>query len=256
MPGSRLLCPDRSATVAAGVRLIGFDRPGYGGSDPKPGRTIADGADDVGAVADALGIDRFAVVGWSSGGAYALGCAARLGERVTAVADVAGDAPIDEFPEVLAALPERIRGRIPRIRAGDPEAFAELRERMAPMVSDPTSIFAGDDDPSDPDARLNRRPAVLAALDAWLREGLRQGDEGWVEDWVATFTPWGFRLAEVDRPVRVWRGDADRLSQAADSELIAAAIPGATLTVIAGEGHSIAETRWSEILAGLAEAAD
>ena len=228
--------------------MIGLDRPGYGGSDPRPGRTIADGAEDVAAVAEGLGIDRFAVVGWSSGGAYALACAARLGERVTAVVDVAGDAPIDEFPEVLAALPERVRLRVTRVRAGDRAALDDLRERIAPMVSDPTLIFGDGDDTSDPDVRLNRRPAVRTALLAWFGEAFRQGDVGWVEDWVATFTPWGFSLSEIARPVHVWRGDADRMSQALDSELIAAAIPGATMTVVPGEGHSIAETRWSEIL--------
>jgi pimeloyl-ACP methyl ester carboxylesterase len=122
---------------------------------------------------------------------------------------------------------------------------------MAPLVNDPTLIFAGGGDDADPDVRLNRRPVVRAALETWLREGMRQGDTGWVEDWVATFTPWGFALSEIRRPVHVWRGDADRMSEAADSALIAAAIPGATLTVVRGEGHSIAETRWSEILAGL-----
>jgi pimeloyl-ACP methyl ester carboxylesterase len=66
-PGSRLLCPDEDATAAAGVRLLTVDRPGYGGSDARPDPTLLGWADDVQALADRLGLERFAVVGFSAG---------------------------------------------------------------------------------------------------------------------------------------------------------------------------------------------
>jgi pimeloyl-ACP methyl ester carboxylesterase len=81
-----------------------------------------------------------------------------------------------------------------------------------------------------------------------FEEAFRQGDEGWVEDWLATYDDWGFRLADVPRPVAVWRGDADRLSSATDSRLLAAGIGAASLQVVPGEGHAIAVTHWPEIL--------
>lgn len=65
-PGSRLLCPDEDATVGAGVRLLTVDRPGYGGSDPRPDPTLLGWADDVQALAGQIGLERLAVVGFSA----------------------------------------------------------------------------------------------------------------------------------------------------------------------------------------------
>ena len=70
------------ASAERGIRWVSYDRPGYGGSTPHPGRDIASAAADVEAIADALGIDRFAVLGHSGGGPHALACAALLGDRV------------------------------------------------------------------------------------------------------------------------------------------------------------------------------
>jgi pimeloyl-ACP methyl ester carboxylesterase len=75
-----------------------------------------------------------------------------------------------------------------------------------------------------------------------------QGGEGWVEDWLATYADWGFRLAEVPCPVAVWRGDADRLSAAADTQILADDLPDATLHVVPGAGHGLPVVAWSEIL--------
>jgi pimeloyl-ACP methyl ester carboxylesterase len=81
-----------------------------------------------------------------------------------------------------------------------------------------------------------------------FREGFRQGSRGWLDDWVATFEDWGFRLADVTRPVAVWRGDEDRLSTATDSERLAGSLPAATLRTVPGGGHSLATTHWRPIL--------
>ena len=62
------------ASERLGIRWVSHDRPGYGGSTPVPDRDIASAARDVAAIADALGIDRFAVMGHSGGGAHALAC--------------------------------------------------------------------------------------------------------------------------------------------------------------------------------------
>lgn len=77
------------------MRLISFDRPGYGGSERLPGRRVADVAADVAAIADAMGLDTFAVVGRSGGGPHSLACAALLPDRVTRVAVLVGLAPRD-----------------------------------------------------------------------------------------------------------------------------------------------------------------
>jgi pimeloyl-ACP methyl ester carboxylesterase len=116
MPGSRLLCPDVEATGRRRIRLVGVDRPGYGESSPKPGRRIVDWADDARSLLDNLAVPVASVVGWSSGGPYALACAATLGERIRSVAVVAGDAPLDAVPGAFEALPTAVQELIARVR--------------------------------------------------------------------------------------------------------------------------------------------
>jgi pimeloyl-ACP methyl ester carboxylesterase len=67
-----------SAAARLGIRWGSYDRRGYGGSTARPGRDVASAADDVAAIAEALGIDRFAIMGHSGGGPHALACGARL----------------------------------------------------------------------------------------------------------------------------------------------------------------------------------
>ena len=92
-PGSRVFGPDSKTTAEAGVRLITVDRPGYGRSDPKPGRQILDWPADVEELAAALGVDEFDVAGHSSGGPYALACASSFPVRVKRVALISCIAP-------------------------------------------------------------------------------------------------------------------------------------------------------------------
>jgi pimeloyl-ACP methyl ester carboxylesterase len=247
---SARMCRSRSIL---GVRLIAFDRPGYGRSEPRPDRRIADGADDTAAIADGLGIERYAVVGSSSGGPCALACAALTPERLVAVATVAGDAPTEEAPELLEELPPNVLARVLAVRGGDLTGIDDLRTSLAPFVADPDLILGGPPSASaGPDGRLRSIPAVGAAMSRMVREGFRQGTVGYVEDWVATFQPWGFRLADVQRPATVWWGDDDPLVSGAHTELLAAGIPGARLVVVPGGGHSIAITQWRAILASVA----
>ncbi len=96
LPSSRLMHPDAAVCRSLGIRLVTVDRPGFGHSDPKPGRSLLDWADDVKALADQLGIDQFAVVGPSGGGPFVAACAYRLPTRIKRAAIVGGSGPIDE----------------------------------------------------------------------------------------------------------------------------------------------------------------
>ena len=93
-PNSRHLYGQNARDAAEqGLRLIGYDRPGYGGSSPQPGRTVADCAGDVRAICAELGIDRLVTWGISGGGPHVLACAALLPDLVAAVASLASPAP-------------------------------------------------------------------------------------------------------------------------------------------------------------------
>lgn len=255
MPGSRLLCPDVEATGRRGIRLVAVDRPGYGGSSPKPGRRIVDWAEDARSLLDNLAVPVASIVGWSSGGPYALACAATLGERIRSVAVVAGDAPLDAVAGAFKALPTAVQNLIARVRddpTGDPRAA--VAARCAWYAEDPLSMLASADAhaaPDDPDAAARRRPDVRETLAAMLTEGARQGAAGYVDDWIATVLPWGFRLADVARPVTIWWGDRDPLTPRADTEHLASAVPGARLRIVPGEGHSLPYLHWPAILDSL-----
>jgi len=91
---TRVICPPDNSARQLGVRMIAVDRPGLGLSTPRPGRGLLDWPPDVSEFADALGIERFAIVGWSGGGPYALACGRFLADRVTSIALVSGAAPL------------------------------------------------------------------------------------------------------------------------------------------------------------------
>jgi pimeloyl-ACP methyl ester carboxylesterase len=116
MPNSRQLYPDEDGTRAAGVRLITMDRPGYGRSDPRPGRTLLDWVDDYAEFADLRDLPPCPIVGWSSGGPYALACAARIPGRVRPIGLAASNAPLDEAPGGWDELSPEVRGLIERMR--------------------------------------------------------------------------------------------------------------------------------------------
>src|SRR5581483_3132479 len=105
-PGSGLLYePHVRDAEEKGIRLFSYDRPGYGASSRKRGRSVADCAPDVEAVCDSLGVGRFCVCGISGGGPHALATAALLPDRVAAAASLASVAPFDaEGLDFLAGM--------------------------------------------------------------------------------------------------------------------------------------------------------
>jgi pimeloyl-ACP methyl ester carboxylesterase len=221
--------PPRPLTDAArrlGLRWLGYDRPGYGGSTPQRGRTIAGAAADVAAIADALGVPRLAVVGHSGGAPHALACATLLPDRVTAVVAISGLAPYgadglewfaDMAPAGVASLSAATRGR----------AAIEAFEA---------------DPPEEPD--IGFTPGDWEALSgdwAWMLEvvqGAQQaGGPGAVDDHLAAVAPWGFDPADATVPVLVVHGEADRMVPPQHGRWLAPRIPGAQLWLRPGDGH-------------------
>jgi pimeloyl-ACP methyl ester carboxylesterase len=252
-PGSRLACPDVPATTAASVRLITFDRPGFGGSDPRPLHHLDEVAEELEALAVALELGSFPVIGWSGGGPYALACAARLPGRITAVALVSSSGLPDD-PDVLAQRTPEAEAMVDRLRSGSPDAAAQARhdvaQRVAAYGERPTMLLGmALSNEVDPDRAWMQQPAVAAALTTMWEEGARQGTAGLVDGWIALWAlPWRFTLAALPVPVTQWHGTGDLVVPIAQADRMADAIPGVVRHRCAGEGHLVALVHWAEIL--------
>ena len=244
-PGSRLFAPPADVPASLGVRLVTFDRPGFGGSDRREGRTVLDTAGDVAALADGLGIDRFAVVGVSAGGAHALGCAVALGERVTAVAVACMPGPLDEVPGGWDALDRRQRPAAEVARQDPKRAAAGVVRYSERWLDDPTTFLGGG---TLDDRALLAEPDAGAMLAADVTEALRPGAGGIADDLVALWMAWGFRIGEVRAGVRLWHGAQDTRGEP-DFRYLAATLPGCRARVWPDAGHLGVVRHWREVLA-------
>ena len=242
---------DESARVA-GVRVISPDRPGIGHSDAKPGRVLLDWPNDVVALVDALGIERFAVLGWSAGGPYAAACAFALPERITAVALVASGIPgdwqgmadeINRMDRVFMRLSTRAPGfeRLVFRAMG-------ITAARAPTVFRRLSLTSLD----KPSRKLLVGTPASAFSDP-IAEGLRN-PVGVVDDYRVLGSRWGFDPVEIHQPVYIWQGDSDGMLPSSWAERLAARIPNADLIICPGEGHFLALGRYPEIFAALRSA--
>ncbi|HEX6312940.1 MAG TPA: alpha/beta hydrolase [Acidimicrobiia bacterium] len=243
-PGSRLFHPDAATTTASGVRLVTFDRPGYGGSHRNEGRTLLDTAFDVVALADHLGLERFSVVGVSAGGAHALACAHAARDRLAHVAVASTPGPLDEVPGAWAALPQHVRPAAERARHDPQGAARGVLRYMRPFVEDPGTFLGGG---TRPDRAVLSEPAVAGMLGADVTEAFRPGADGFADDMLALWRPWGFRIAALPPGVRIWHGAHDTRAEP-DFRHLAATLPGARPTIWPGEGHYGALRHWREIL--------
>jgi pimeloyl-ACP methyl ester carboxylesterase len=243
-PMSRLDLPVSLEVLdSLGIDLIMYDRPGYGGSTPQPGRRVADAAADVAAVADALDFERFAVHGVSGGGPHALACAALLPQRVTRAASVVGLAPL--------VSPEGDLG------VGMSEATAEElqiaslgREALEPYIgayleAARTGADLMDewiDELPEPDREVYRSAEVRRMLDRAFAAAFAVSGDGWIDDDLAFVGEWGFDLGDIRVPVGVWVGAIDVLVPPSHGRLIAGRIPTAELHEIPDRGHELNHT--------------
>jgi pimeloyl-ACP methyl ester carboxylesterase len=240
-----------------GIRLVGYDRPGYGGSDRQAGRRVAEAAADVAAIADAFGVERFRTYGGSGGGPHALTCAALLPDRVIACVAFASPAPysapglawsagmgqdnVDEFSAAVAGevtLRGYLSAATDQLRSIDASGMAEMLRTLLP-------------------------DADLAVLDddvaGWLHDGftvgLRDGFEGWLDDDLAFVTEWGFELSRIRVPVLLMHGRHDLMVPFAHREWMALSIPGVSARLTDSDGHLTLVRRINDVHAWLMEQA-
>ena len=242
-PGSRLgRPPDEAALRDAGIRLITYDRPGYGISDRAAGRRVVDCVGDVEAIVDALGISRFAVTGRSGGGPHALAVAARLPDRVALAECVVGAAPFDASGlDWLAGMDAENVEEFGWVRQGEQVLHQELTRLAAAdlerMTADPAKVFSDDWQLADTDRQILARSDVQSVMVEAMREAFRPGVWGWVDDDLAFFAPWGFDVAEIRVPVTVRYGSQDVMIPAAHGAWLADHVPGADVIVDEQAGH-------------------
>ncbi|MGW4760568.1 alpha/beta fold hydrolase [Streptomyces pseudogriseolus] len=240
MPGSRVGPRPRSLFLyQRGARLISYDRPGYGGSDRRPGRRVADVAEDVARVADALGLDRFAVAGRSGGAPHALACAALMPDRVTRAAAMVGLAPRDArgLNWFAGMAPSNVTEF--RTAVSDPERFAagivprseRIREDPARLLEELRADLTADD------RLIVSDNTVRSMLLRNYREALGTSPYGWIDDALALTGPWGFDPASIKVPVLLWHGQEDVFSPASHSAWLAERIPRATAVLEPSAAH-------------------
>jgi pimeloyl-ACP methyl ester carboxylesterase len=239
-PNSRhLYGPSVADAAQRGLRLISYDRPGYGGSTPHPGHSIADCAGDVRAICAALEIDRLATWGISGGGPYLLACAALLPDLVAAAASLASDAPyaaegLDWFAgmeeddiaanQLLVTDPEAARARIDKDR----------EEILATSASELAQALGSFLSPADAAVLDEQMAGYLTYCD---HEGLAPGSQGWWDDACAHVRPWGFQLPDISVPVLLLHGRQDKFVPFGHGQWLATHIPGVEARLLDGDGH-------------------
>ncbi len=252
-PGSRLMTYGTAEQAASvGVRLLSYDRPGYGQSTSRPDRTVVDCVDDVARIVDGLEIDRFAVLGVSGGGPHALATAAMLPDRVTAVATLCGLGPMAKpgFDPWAGMTPAREAEL--RVFYDDPALF---RSNLVKMRTRYLGL-------TDEQVVTQHASATIAAnlpLDyfrgviARIKVGLTPGVEGMWEDHCAHCSPWGFEPKSIGAPAQVWHGMADESIPFQHAVWLAGNIASAKLQLVEGESHlSLVAHHWADALRWLA----
>ncbi len=260
MPGSRLEHEAESEFYRSlGVRVITPDRPGYGLSDAQRHRRLLDWPRDVLELADALGIERFGVTALSGGGIYALACAAAIPGRIIEVAVTGCPGPMQR-PGATDGM--RLATRVgvwlgasaPWVISLGAGIVAVVVRRHARFV-----VAQANRDKPPADVRWLSLPSVMGGAAETLREALRFGVKGYVEDIRALARPWGFPLDGIRVPVRLWHGDLDTVVPLQHGRYLASVIPGATLRVCPGEAHMLLWNHLAEVLlaaAGMRPLAD
>jgi pimeloyl-ACP methyl ester carboxylesterase len=254
-PNSRHLYPPNAADAAErGLRLISYDRPGYGASSPHPGRTVADCAADVRAICTALHIDRLVMWGISGGGPHVLACAALLPGLVTAAASLASLAPygadgLDFFADMGADNVTDMRLFFEDETASRAKMESDRVEMLAETAADVGKSMKSLLTPTDA-AVLTGEMAEFFVYST--REGLEMSGEGWWED-NCLLQPWGFSLDAISIPVLVMHGREDMFVPFAHGEWLAKHIPGAEARLLDHDGHlTLFERRVPEVHAWLA----
>jgi pimeloyl-ACP methyl ester carboxylesterase len=237
-PGSRFMfgLTDRAARER-GLRVIAPDRPGYGHSEYRRNTSLMRSAEDFISLADALGLERLAVIGVSGGGPHAIATVSAIPNRVALLALVSPVGPVAECRKQvrMSRMHRLIFTRMGRSPQACATFFWSLRGmvRLAPGVA----YRALQQRVTRSDQGVLGRPEVKANLQAAIREGLKPGIRGALQDLRLFCSPWGLALPEVDVPTVMWQGSDDTIVPANAAYYLARQLPNCRLDVIQEAGH-------------------
>jgi pimeloyl-ACP methyl ester carboxylesterase len=248
-----------------GIRMIAIDRPGYGLSDFQEARTYLDWPNDIGELADHLGVDRFAVLGWSSGGPYAAVVAHQLPERVAVAVIVAGEGPYasDDYPQSVLHDSTTFNGSganklfIWSANNGPWLMQALFRLSRIMFFNDPLGVMetSGGFEMSAKDEHFFTQE-FRYEYGAEMIEAFRQGAEGVTHEYTIERLNWPFALEDIQSPtVLVFHGAEDTAVHPKVGEYVCSRIPSCDEpTIYPGEGHSVVYYRYEEIVRAMLEA--
>jgi len=238
-PGSSYVHKDMAEMAAQqGVRLIGVDRPGYGLSDPLPGRTLLSWADDIENLTDKLEIDRFSIIGFSGGCPHALACAYKLPERVQKVALAAA-----LVPGVTEGIPAMVSG-LYALAQSNPDELRSTFAALAPSSAALIEVVAASVADCDKKAVAER----ASELERDYSRTLLNGIEGIASDYILFSGSWGFPLEAIHKEIFLWSGTADQNTPPAMVHSLASQLSGSKVFILPDEGHFALYGHWGEIL--------
>lgn len=253
-PGSRLMHhPDTSIAESLGARIISMDRPGYGGSDFQPGRTLLDWPDDVAQLADALNIDQFALFGVSAGGPYVAATAYKIPQRLKQVMIVSGASPVNRenaFEGMNKTFAQSFRlARIPEWML---RPLIGLQRRKAlndleKMITD-SYVYM-----TESDKKLLEDPAIRQQMKDYRREAYRQNPAGIAREIKILISPWGFNLADIKPTIHLWYWEGDMMVPPQMGRYLEQHIPNTVSRFLPGGGHFSLYSHWREALETLVQ---
>ena len=249
--GSRLqIHPDRKLIRDMGIRWIVPERPGFGQSDPQPGRTLLDWADDVRQLADYLGLERFHLAGFSTGGSHAAACAWRMPERIIRTALISPLAPFSSL-SALSGMPPTNRMLMAMAHYTPALLNPFMRVMLQGLIRRPEQITHRHSDMwPEADRQLMTDPGIREHMIAVFREATRQGPDALVDEQLLLAHAWGFNPADIRGPVHLWHGDADiHVPPAMLSPL--KRIADLRLRLVPQRGHYLVLSHWREIFEDL-----
>jgi pimeloyl-ACP methyl ester carboxylesterase len=249
-PGNRLFRhPDETLTASLGARLICVDRPGFGLSTFQPKRRLLDWPDDVARLADALEIGKFAVIGFSAGGPYALACAKTMPERLHGVSIISGTAPM-HLPALRKGMNPILRLNHTLFRYAKPLLYLAFRLYWPIARKNPMSFYeAAKRHTPKPDMDIINRPGVMDFFLATWIENLRVDSRGYAYDAEVLFKSWGFDPADISTVVHLWWGGQEDVYINRAMRYLADHLPHNQAHPWPGAGHFGWVEGWVEILA-------